>query len=424
MHQSSVAPWHPAAAPRAQKMATKTNRTLKHAALAASLVALLGATRCDAHDRSAGPAAATGAPSKASPADARGAFPRSRSVGPEPLAGSPDELSPGARIEDERNTIAIFEAMAPATVFVTQSAIVRDWLTMRAAEIPQGNGTGFIWDKHGHVVTNFHVVYSRRRAPKLSVTLQDQKTYKAQLVGAEPRKDIAVLEIDAPEADLVPIRLPPAGYELETGQKAIAIGNPFGLDHTLTTGVVSALGREFKGIGGVTIRNAIQTDAAINPGNSGGPLLDSRGQLIGMNTIIVTGGGNASSAGVGFAVPVEAIRRVVPQLIKYGKVRTVGLGIVVIRDELLTRRLGIRGVIVERVAPGTPAHEAGLRGIEQRADGVYLGDVIVGIDDKKIENYDDFYNAMESYREGQTVDVEIRREGRLVEVPIELVVLD
>ncbi|HGG56165.1 MAG TPA: trypsin-like serine protease, partial [Nannocystis exedens] len=208
----------------------------------------------------------------------RASAPSSALVGSAPVHG----LSSGARLEDERNTIAVFEAAAAATVYVTQKRIVRD-LNMRALEVPTGSGTGFLWDTEGHVVTNYHVIDTGRARGSFAVTLHNQRTYDAVLVGGEPKRDIAVLKIDAPAAELRAIRVLPAGGSIDVGQKTIAIGNPFGLDHTLTTGVVSAKGREVVGYGGITIRDMIQTDASINPGNSGGPLLDSSGRLIGMN---------------------------------------------------------------------------------------------------------------------------------------------
>jgi S1-C subfamily serine protease len=325
--------------------------------------------------------------------------------------------SADAGTEDERNTVEVFRAAAPATVFVTQRKLVRRMFSP-AREVESGSGSGFVWDKDGHVVTNYHVIHGARR---VTVTLQNQKTYQAKIVGMEPRKDIAVLKIDAPRDTLTPIRLPPRDYILETGQKTIAIGNPFGLDHTLTTGVISALGREFPGAGGVTIRDAIQTDAAINPGNSGGPLLDSRGQLIGMNTMIVSRSG--ASAGVGFAVPVKTIARVVPQLVEHGKVMQVGIGINRV-DDSIARRTGIKGVIVRDVKPNSNAARAGLRGLQIRTDGIYLGDVIVGVDEEAVKDYDDLYSALDRHEAGDRVNLKIRRDDKVIMVPIELTIIN
>ena len=311
--------------------------------------------------------------------------------------------SPEAFIENERNTMEVFRAAAPATVFVTQVGRVADPLTLRAMEVPQGTGSGFIWDDRGHIVTNFHVVAGRgRRPPKILVRLHDQSTYEARIVGVDPTKDIAVLRIDAPADKLTPIAVLPPGQPLVVGQKAIAIGNPFGLDHTLTVGVISALGREVRGIGGVTIRDMIQTDAAINPGNSGGPLLDSQGRLIGMNTMIFSKSG--ASAGVGFAVPVQTIRRVVPQIIAHGKPTRVGIGISVL-DDSIARRAGIAGVVVREAIPGSPAHRAGIRGLARTRFGPVIRDVIVSVDDEPIRSFDDLFSALDVRDPGDEVTV-------------------
>jgi S1-C subfamily serine protease len=336
--------------------------------------------------------------------------------------------SASARTEDESNTIEVFNAAAPATVFVTQSQIVFDRFSMRAAEVPAGAGTGFLWDKDGHVVTNCHVVLPecavpRGGKPKLEVTLYDQKTYEAKLVGHDPAKDIAVLEIKAPADAIVPIRQPVKGYEPVVGQKTIAIGNPFGLDHTLTTGVISALGREVKGVGGLTIRDMIQTDAAINPGNSGGPLLDSRGQLIGMNTMIFSSSG--SSAGIGFAVPISIVQRLVPQLIRSGHAERVGIGVVPLNDAQ-ARAIGADGVVVQAVPKDSPAAKAGLQSLTELRDGSFTFDAIVGVDEARIRSFDDLYGALEGKSSGEKVQLTIKRypAGKVFTVDIDLVPLD
>jgi S1-C subfamily serine protease len=331
----------------------------------------------------------------------------------------PPPLAAGARIEDERNTIAVFRHAAPATVFVTQHRVVFDFLMGRALEVPSGSGSGFIWDDQGHVVTNFHVVAN---AKQLNIALQDQRTFKASIVGVEPRKDIAVLRIKAPPNAIQAIRVPSKSIELEVGQKVVAIGNPFGLDHTLTTGVISALGREVQGAGGVTIRDMIQTDAAINPGNSGGPLLDSTGQLIGMNTMIYSRSG--AWAGIGFAVPVNTILRIVPQIIRTGRAAQVGLGIHIDPNAQLERRLRIRGVIILGVQDGSPAQKAGLRGITEELDRMALGDVIVGIDGKAIDDYDDLYNELDQHNVGDSVKVTVVRDDKKITVDVRLVLVN
>ncbi|HET9953028.1 MAG TPA: trypsin-like peptidase domain-containing protein [Polyangiaceae bacterium] len=325
-------------------------------------------------------------------------------------------LSAFAPIEDERNTISVFRETAASAVFVTQTQVVVDYWAGQRMEVPAGSGSGFVWDKEGHVVTNFHVIQNAR---SLTVTLQDQSTLEATVVGAEPRKDIAVLKVNAPADKLVPIRLhDPKAFRLEVGQKAIAIGNPFGLDHTLTVGIISALNRAVDGVGGVQIRDMVQTDAAINPGNSGGPLLDSGGRLIGMNTAIFSKSG--VSAGVGFAVPASTISRIVPQLIRTGRAEQVGIGINIDPSGNLERRAGIRGVIVLSVPDGSAAAKAGLRGVERSRRGLSLGDVIVGIDQAPINDYDDLYNTLDKYQAGQKVKLKVRRENQTVELTVEL----
>ncbi len=330
-------------------------------------------------------------------------------VDPQPAVVTPAVAAPppGARTMDEDNTISVFEAAAPATVYVTQTAVVQDY-AMRTIEVPAGTGTGFIWDAKGHIVTNCHVVMADcgKGIPprKLSVTLYDQKSHDATIVGWDAYKDIAVLKIE-PTDKLVPIRQVPEGYELVVGQKTIAIGNPFGLDHTLTTGVVSAMGREVVGIGGVTIVDMVQTDAAINPGNSGGPLIDSRGQLIGMNTMIFSKSG--SSAGIGFAVPHSVIGRVVPQIIEKGRPTRVGLGITIL-DDAQARRLGVEGVVVDRINTTSPAKKAGLKPATRTRTG-WTVDVIVGIDGKRVKVYDDMYKVIEKKKSGDKIKLSVLR---------------
>jgi S1-C subfamily serine protease len=324
---------------------------------------------------------------------------------------------PALVTEDEKNTVEIFRLAAPSTVFVTQKRMVIDYFGAAAA-LPSGSGSGFIWDEKGHVVTNFHVI---QKAQAITVTLHDHQTYDAKVVGVEPRKDIAVLKIEVPPAGLVPIPHATREAPLQVGQKTIAIGNPFGLDHTLTTGIISALGREVNGIGGVKIRDMVQTDAAINPGNSGGPLLDSRGQLIGMNTMIYSQSG--SSAGIGFAVPAAFILRVVPQIIRTGKAEQVGLGINIDPAQRLERQAGLRGVVVLNVVPGGPAERAGLQGIRQSARGIQLGDVIVGIDQDAVNDYGGLYNALDKRTAGEMATVRVLRDGKVVALQIPLVAL-
>ena len=325
--------------------------------------------------------------------------------------------APAAALQaDEQNTIAVFREAAPAVVFVTNVALGQN-LYMDEFAIPQGAGSGFVWDKQGHVVTNYHVVQG---GDAFLVTFDDQTQVEAKLVGADPNKDIAVLQVERAGEKLKPILTGSSG-KLQVGQQALAIGNPFGLDHSLTKGVISALGRVVQGIGGVTIHDMIQTDAAINPGNSGGPLLDSSGNLIGMNTMIYSRSG--SSAGIGFAVPVSFIKRIVPQLIQYGKVIRPGVGITVLTSGQKYYLLGDQdGVVVDQVTRGGPAAKAGLRGGRHLPGGRYsVGDTIVGIDAHEVKDFDDLYNALDLYNVGETVKVKVLRDGKPLSFPIKLI---
>jgi S1-C subfamily serine protease len=321
-----------------------------------------------------------------------------------------------ALLPEEENTIKIFKDASPSVVFVTNIA-VRQNFYMDEFAVPQGAGSGFIWDAQGHIVTNYHVVNG---GDAFLVTLKDHTQLEARLVGGEPLKDIAVLKVTKALDKMRPLQIGDS-EALRVGQKTIAIGNPFGLDNTITTGIVSALGRQIKGFGGVTIHDMIQTDAAINPGNSGGPLLDSDGRLIGMNTLIYSGSG--SNAGVGFAVPVSVIKRIVPQLIAHGRVVQPGIGIYALRDEAKEGLLGdIDGVVVREVSEDSPAARAGLRGIGQDASGrLVLGDIIVGVGDVAVRNYDDLYNALDGRKAGESVVVKTLRDGRQRTYRVELV---
>ena len=332
------------------------------------------------------------------------------------LGGAPARA---ALLPDEENTIKVFKDVSLSVVYVTNIAVGQN-VFMDEMAVPQGTGSGFVWDREGHIVTNFHVV---RGGDAFLVTLKDQTQIEAKVVGVEPRKDIAVLKLVKGSDKLQPVQL---GHSetLQVGQKTLAIGNPFGLDNTVTTGIVSALGRQVVGIGGVTIHDMVQTDAAINPGNSGGPLLDSAGQLIGMNTMIYSQSGGSS--GIGFAVPVTFIRRIVPQLIKYGRTIQPGVGVVILPDQQKYQLLGdIDGVVVRDVSPGGPAAKAGVRGIRRDATGRHrLGDIIVGIDAKLIKDYDDLYNTLDSFKVGHKVTLKTLRDGKKRSYPIELVNID
>ncbi|PLW82068.1 2-alkenal reductase [Kineobactrum sediminis] len=304
--------------------------------------------------------------------------------------------------EDEANTTEIFSKASPAVVFVTSKALRRDLFSLNVHEIPRGSGSGFVWDESGLIVTNFHVIAGANR---LTVTLQDQTEFDAEVVGVAPEKDLAVLRIDNPPSTLTSL---PVGdsSELSVGRKVLAIGNPFGLDTTLTTGVVSALGREIRASGNRTIRGVIQTDAAINPGNSGGPLLNSLGQLIGVNTAIYSPSG--ASAGIGFAIPVNTVREVVPQLISYGRILRPIMGLELASDRWI-RRYRIEGLPVVRVFPGLPADRAGIRGAYRNARGeVVLGDIIIAVNGSPVRSNDDYLSLLEEHQPGDTVTVTLR----------------
>jgi len=313
---------------------------------------------------------------------------------------------------DERATIDLFRAVSPSVVYIT--TLTRDIFSLNLLEMPQGSGSGFVWDQDGHIITNFHVIQGTSGA---RVTLADHSVWDAQLVGIAPDQDLAVLYISALKSHLQPI---PVGTsaDLLVGQKVFAIGNPFGLDQTLTTGIISALGREIRAVTGRTIAGMIQTDAAINPGNSGGPLLDSSGRLIGVNTAIYSPSG--VSAGIGFAVPMDTVNRVVPQLIRHGRIIRPGLGVRI--DDTTARRLGLKGALIIQVDKGSAAEAAGLRGMRHDASGrLLLGDVVVGIAAEVVESSGDLMNILDKHAVGETIMVAIMRDGerRTVQVTLQ-----
>ncbi len=315
---------------------------------------------------------------------------------------------------NELNNIGIFQRVASSVVFINTLALERDFFSLDVHELPRGTGSGFIWDREGRIVTNYHVIED---ASRVEVTLADNSTWKAVLVGAAPDKDLAVLKIGAPPERLSPIPLGTSS-DLQVGQTVLAIGNPFGLDQTMTRGIVSAIGREIKSVTGRKIRGVIQTDASINPGNSGGPLLDSSGRLIGINTAIYSPSG--ASAGIGFAVPVDEVNRVVPALIRDGKLVRPGLAISV-AGKSLARRLGVkRGILVIRVVSGSNAARAGLRGSYRVWGGIELGDVIIGVNGEPVDNYDDLMAEIEKYRIGSEVVLQIIRDNHPDEIKVTL----
>jgi S1-C subfamily serine protease len=328
---------------------------------------------------------------------------------------APRTVTPRGELRaEEKLNIALFKQASPAVVNITVLGVERDMFTLNQYQIPQGTGSGFVWDTAGNIITNFHVI---QNADGAQVTLADQSNWKARVVGVAPDKDLAVLKIDAPANKLQRIPIG-TSKDLQVGQNVFAIGNPFGLDQTLTTGIISALNREIESVTRRPIQGVIQSDAAINPGNSGGPLLDSAGRLIGVNTAIYSPSG--TSAGIGFAIPVDTVNRIVPELIRSGKVIRPGFGIQ-IADEQIAQRLRVTGVLVIDVARGSAAARAGMLPTRRDAQGrVILGDVITAIDGIKIESPNDMYLALEKYKVGDAVNVTSLRDGRTVQTKVTL----
>lgn len=314
----------------------------------------------------------------------------------------------------ELATIRLFENAAPSVCYITTTNVRLDFFSRNVTEIPRGTGSGFVWDKSGHIITNFHVIQGADRA---QVTLADRSTWQAKLVGKAPEKDLAVLKIEAPAKQMIPI---PVGRstDLKVGQSVYAIGNPFGLDQTLTTGIVSALGREIESVAGIPIRDVIQTDAAINPGNSGGPLLNSSGQLIGVNTAIYSPSG--ASAGIGFSIPVDVVRWVIPELITYGSIKRPSLGIELAPQQFVNR-IGLEGALILDVQEGSNGQRAGLRPtLRSRYGGIRLGDIIIKLDEEPIKSDNDLILALEKYEPGQTINLTIIREEEQQQLQIQL----
>ena len=326
-------------------------------------------------------------------------------------AAAPPARLPGSDpeglIASERNTIDIFQRNVRSVVNVSNIRSGRGGLFDQRAQVPAGTGSGWVWDRKGHIVTNYHVVAGGDR---FLVTFHKDKTqYPAVVRGSAPRKDIAVLKLETLPPGLAPATVG-ASKGLAVGQKAMALGNPFGLDHSISAGIISALGRKMIGVGGVTIEDMIQTDTSINVGNSGGPLLDSAGRVIGVNTMILSRSG--TSSGVGFAVPVDTVRRIVPQIIEHGEVVRPGLGIVLLEEHHKDFFDVKEGVAVRYVDPKHPAHAAGMQGItKDRRGRYYLGDVILSIDGQTVASYDDIYHVLDKKKVGDEVAVVVRRGG-------------
>jgi S1-C subfamily serine protease len=328
--------------------------------------------------------------------------PQNRVVAKENLGQAISELLPV-----EKQTIHTYHETVPSVVNVSNIRVA-DSFFYGKVEVPQGAGTGFVWDNDGHIVTNFHVVQGGN---SFVITFHnDKKQYKAKVVGLAPKKDIAVLKLQEKPTNLKPIKVG-TSKNLMVGQIAMALGNPFGLDHSISKGIISALGRKIDGIGGVKIHDIIQTDAAINQGNSGGPLLNSKGDVIGVNTMIVSTSG--SSAGLGFAVPIDTVKRIVPQLIQYGKVIRPGLGIGLLQENVRQRYVGDKGAAISFVDPDGAAGKAGLKGMmKDRFGRIYIGDVILKIAGQEVNNLDDVYYALEKFKIGDSIEIEYLREGK------------
>ncbi len=330
------------------------------------------------------------------------------------MTHEPRQVTPrGELSKDEKSTIELFESSKDSVVFLSTKKKVIDYWSNDVFSIPRGNGSGFIWDEYGHIITNFHVIEG---ASEAQIKFSDGRSYEAFLVGASPEHDIAVLKVKNTKS--LPKAIPLGNSKpLKVGQKVYAIGNPFGLDWTLTSGLVSALDRSLPSHNGPPMDNLIQTDAAINPGNSGGPLLDSAGRLIGINTAIYSPSG--AYAGVGFAVPVDTVNRVVPQLIKHGEYLRPTLGIEV--NQKISSILGIEGVVILQVLKGSNAEKAGLKAATMTYQKeIEPGDIIIGLGDKKIKTVDDLLLALDNHSIGESVKIELLRNNKKWSVQLKL----
>lgn len=332
-----------------------------------------------------------------------------------------------ALLEDELNTISIFKENVKSVVHISTIGQVRrrgfffDYAPSK--EIIRGEGTGFVLDSDGHIITNYHVIQG---GTKFDIKFHNsKKKYKAKLVGHERNKDIAILKLSTLPKDLRPVKLGNSS-DISVGQKALAIGNPFGLDNTITQGIISAKGRSIKGIGGVEIFDMIQTDSSINPGNSGGPLFNSDGKVVGVNTLIFSNSG--SSSGVGFAVPINVVKLIAPQIIKHGKIKRAGLGITPAERDMLAYYYDFdidKGLPIGNVAPNSPAAKAGLKGMtEDRRGRVYMGDVIIKIDDHEINSFSDIYNVLFEYKIDETINITYLRGKKKQKTKLKLMELN
>jgi S1-C subfamily serine protease len=332
---------------------------------------------------------------------------------------SPSGITEPSAASDEQNSIEVYRTLSPGVAFITTTSYQQEMFG--EVDEGRGSGSGSVIDNRGHILTNYHVIEG---AQKLNVSLGGAKTYPAEVIGGDPDTDLAIIKITPPQEGLTVIQFSDSD-KLVVGQKVLAIGNPFGLDRTLTTGVISGLQRPIRGRSGRPIEGAIQTDASINPGNSGGPLLDKYGKMIGINAQIYSRSGG--SVGVGFAIPVNIAKRVVPQLIQYGEVRRPKLGATLFSVEQL-REQGAQlpvqsGLLIRTLASGGPAERAGLRAITRTSSGVTLGDIITSIDGEKVGDLDDLFRFLDKKQINDRVRVEVVREGKTMVIPVTLTAL-
>jgi len=331
---------------------------------------------------------------------------------------TPASVTDPSLATDEQNNIEVYKAASPGVVYIQSTTMVTDFFGMFSRPV-EGAGSGSIIDEQGDILTNYHVIAN---SEKLTVSFGSGKNYPAKVIGRDPDTDLAVIRLLETPKEVMTIVPMGDSDKLVVGQKVLAIGNPFGLDRTLTTGVISGLQRPIRAQNGRQIEGAIQTDASINPGNSGGPLLDSHGRMIGINSQIESPSG--ASAGVGFAIPVNIAKRIVPQLIRDGSIRRPKLGIVPRDVESLGKQVRLpvtEGVLVWSVQPGSGAANAGLRGLVQTEDGdVELGDIIVAVNGEKVGNNDDLLKVLDKYKVGDTVKVDIFRRGSRMTVSVQL----
>ncbi len=328
----------------------------------------------------------------------------------------PPGITDPALATDEENNVQVYKAISPGVVSIKSTSYRRDFFGQ--VEEGDGSGSGSVIDDQGHILTNYHVIEG---AQKLSASIGGGKTYPARVIGGDPDTDLAVIKVDAPREALTIIPLGDSD-RLVVGQKVLAIGNPFGFDRTLTTGVISGLQRPIRARNGRPIEGAIQTDASINPGNSGGPLLDSHGRMIGINSQILSPSG--ASAGVGFAIPVSIAKRIVPELIKNGVVSRPKLGVGTRDVQYLKGQVDLpvsEGVMIWEIAPNGSAAAAGLRGLAQTEDGeIVMGDIIVAIDSEKVSERDDLFRILDKHKVGEVVKVDIFRDNRRMTIPVRL----